>query len=110
VRVAIRHLTRARGKDEPVFHTRELRVDLAGRMVWVAGAEVHLTPIEFKLLAVLVLHCGKAVTQRQLLQEGCGYHSDEQAHYFRNYIHHLRHKLAADPARPVYLNPGWGIA
>ena len=72
MRVAIRHLTRARGKDEPVFQTGELRVDLAGRMVWVAGAEVHLTPIEFKLLAVLVRHSGKVVTQRQLLAGGLG--------------------------------------
>jgi two-component system KDP operon response regulator KdpE len=109
MRVAIRHLTRARGKDEPVFHTGELRVDLAGRMVWVAGAEIHLTPIEFKLLAVLVRHSGKVVTQRQLLKEVWGHHSDEQAHYLRNYIHHLRHKVEADPARPVYLSTEPGV-
>ena len=109
MRVAIRHLTRARGKDEPVFQTGELRVDLAGRMVWVAGAEVHLTPIEFKLLAVLVRHSGKVVTQRQLLHEVWGPGSNEQAHYLRNYIHHLRHKLEADPARPVYLSTEPGV-
>jgi two-component system KDP operon response regulator KdpE len=109
MRVAIRHLTRARGKDEPVFQTGELRVDLAMRMVWVDRAEVHLTPIEFKLLAVLVRHSGKVVTQRQLLKEVWGYHSDEQAHYLRNYIHHLRHKLEADPARPVYLSTEPGV-
>ena len=109
MRVAIRHLTRARGKDEPVFQTGELRVDLAGRTVWVAGAEVHLTPIEFKLLAVLVRHSGKVVTQRQLLHEVWGPQSNEQAHYLRNYIHHLRHKLEADPARPVFLNTEPGV-
>ena len=109
IRVAIRHLTRSRGKDEPVFQTGELRVDLARRMVWVGGAEVHLTPIEFKLLAVLVRHSGKVVTQRQLLKEVWGPGSDEQAHYLRNYIHHLRHKLEADPARPVYLSTEPGV-
>ncbi len=109
IRVALRHLTRSRQKDEPVFQTGDLRMDLARRMVWVGGDEIHLTPIEYKLLAVLVRHSGKVVTQRQLLKEVWGYHSDEQAHYLRNYIHHLRHKLEADPARPVYLSTEPGV-
>jgi two-component system KDP operon response regulator KdpE len=109
IRVAIRHLTQSRKKDEPVFQTGELQVDLARRIVWVGGAEIHLTPIEFKLLAVLVRHCGKVVTQKQLLKEVWGYTSHEQAHYLRNYIHHLRHKLEADPARPVYLSTEPGV-
>ena len=109
MRVALRHLTQSRQKDEPVFQTGELRVDLARRLVWLGGAEVHLTPIEFKLLAVLVRHSGKVVTQGQLLKEVWGHGSEEQAHYLRNYIHHLRHKLEADPARPVYLSTEPGV-
>ncbi len=110
MRVAIRHLTQSRvGKDEPVFQTGELRVDLAQRMVWVAGKEIHLTPIEFKLLAVLVRHSGKVLTHRQLLKEVWGRASDEQAHYLRNYVRTLRHKLEADPARPVYLRTEPGV-
>ncbi len=110
MRVAIRHLTQSRvGKEGPVFQTGDLKVDLARRMVWVAGQEIHLTPIEFKLLAVLVRHSGKVTTQRQLLKEVWGHSSEEQAHYLRNYIHHLRHKLEADPARPVYLSTEPGV-
>jgi len=110
MRVAVRHLTRSRvGRAGPVFQTGDLKVDLARRMVWVAGREIHLTPIEFKLLAVLVRHSGKVTTQRQLLREVWGHGSDEQAHYLRNYIHHLRHKLEADPARPVYLSTEPGV-
>lgn len=109
IRVAIRHLTRSRTGEGPVFQTGELRVDLAQRLVWVAGEEIHLTPIEFKLLAVLVRHSGKVVTQRQLLKEVWGHGSDEQGHYLRNYIHHLRHKLEADPTRPVYLSTEPGV-
>jgi two-component system KDP operon response regulator KdpE len=110
MRVAIRHLTQApTGKDEPIFQTGELRVDLARRLVWVAGQEIHLTPIEFKLLAVLVRHSGKVITQRQLLQEVWGHRSEEQAHYLRNYIYHLRHKLEVDPARPAYLRTEPGV-
>jgi two-component system KDP operon response regulator KdpE len=110
LRVAVRHLTQSRvGKAEPVVQTGELRVDLAGRMVWVGSEEIHLTPIEFKLLAVLVRHSGRVVTQKQLLKEVWGHGSDEQGHYLRNYIHHLRHKLEADPARPVYLRTEPGV-
>jgi two-component system, OmpR family, KDP operon response regulator KdpE len=109
MRVAIRHLTRSRAGEGPIFQTGELRVDLAQRMAWVAEAEIHLTPIEFKLLAVLVRHSGKVVTQRQLLKEVWGSGSDEQGHYLRNYIHHLRHKLEADPTRPVYLSTEPGV-
>jgi two-component system KDP operon response regulator KdpE len=78
-------------------------------MVWVSGQEIHLTPIEFKLLAVLVRHNGKVLTHRQLLKEVWGLASEEQAHYLRNYIHTLRHKLEADPARPVYLRTEPGV-
>lgn len=110
LRVAVRHLTQSRvGKAEPIVQTGELRVDLAGRLVWLGGAEIHLTPIEFKLLAVLVRHSGRVVTQKQLLKEVWGHGSDEQAHYLRNYIHHLRHKLEADPIRPVYLRTEPGV-
>lgn len=110
MRVAIRHLTQSRvGKAEPVVQTGELRVDLARRMVWRGGEEIHLTPIEFKILAVLVRHSGKVLTHRQLLKEAWGHASEEQAHYLRNYIHHLRHKLEVDPARPVYLRTEPGV-
>jgi two-component system KDP operon response regulator KdpE len=110
LRVAIRHLSQSRvGKDESVFQAGELKIDLARRMVWVSGQEIHLTPIEFKLLAVLVRHNGKVLTHRQLLKEVWGLASEEQAHYLRNYIHTLRHKLEADPARPVYLRTEPGV-
>ena len=110
MRVAVRHLTQSRvGKEGPVFQTADLRVDLAKRMVWVGGAEIRLTPIEFKLLAVLVRHSGKVLTHRQLLKEVWGHQSEEHAHYLRNYIYHLRHKLEADPTRPVYLSTESGV-
>jgi two-component system KDP operon response regulator KdpE len=110
MRVAIRHLSRSTGaKDEPIFQTGELKVDLARRLVWVGEEEVHLTPIEFKLLAVLARHGGKVLTQRQLLKEVWGQAGQEQAHYLRNYIHMLRHKLEANPARPVYLRTEPGV-
>jgi two-component system, OmpR family, KDP operon response regulator KdpE len=97
------------GKEESVFQTGDLQVDLAKRMVWVGGKEIHLTPIEFKLLAALVRYSGKVLTHKQLLKEVWGYPGDEQAHYLRNYIRSLRHKVEVDPARPVYLRTEPGV-
>ena len=75
-----------------------------------AGEEVHLTPTEYKLLAVLVRHAGKVLTHRQLLKEVWGINYVNQAHYVRVYLAQLRQKIEADPARPRLLltEPGIG--
>jgi len=111
IRVALRHAARAgQERTEPVLKVGDLSVDLDKRTVFVAGAEVHLTPIEYKLLAVLLKNAGKVLTHRQLLKDvwGPGYANNTQ--YLRVYMVQLRHKLEADAARPRYLvtEPGVG--
>jgi two-component system KDP operon response regulator KdpE len=111
LRVALRHAIRAvQGSDDPVFTTGNLRVDLAYRQVFVGDQEVHLTPIEYKLLLMLVQHAGKVVTRRQLLHGVWGPGYVDESHYLRIYMSQLRHKLEADPTRPRYLitEPGVG--
>lgn len=111
MRVALRHAARIAGEPgEPLFSQGELRVDLARRQVTVAGREVHLTPLEYRLLATLVRHAGRVLTHRQLLREVWGPHHTEQAHYLRVFTAQLRRKLEADPARPQYIltEPGVG--
>lgn len=111
MRVALRHAERvAMPTADPTFTLGDLRVDLAGRRVFVAGREVHLTPIEYKLLTTLVRYAGKVVTHGQLLREVWGPKQEGQAHYVRVYMTHLRHKIEAEPAQPRYLitEPGVG--
>jgi two-component system KDP operon response regulator KdpE len=111
MRVALRHAARLTQEPrEPVLTVGELRVDLGHRRVYVADHEIHLTPIEYKLLTVLVRYAGRVVTQRQLLQEVWGPHQTSTTHYVRVYMGQLRHKLEANPARPRYLvtEPGVG--
>jgi two-component system, OmpR family, KDP operon response regulator KdpE len=111
IRVALRHAIReAQGSDDPIFTTGELRADLAHRQVFVNETEIHLTPIEYKLLTTLVHHAGKVVTHRQLLNEVWGPTYTNENHYLRVYMGQLRHKLETDPARPHYLitEPGVG--
>ncbi len=110
MRVALRHSASVREPDEPTFTVGDLKVDLAQRKVFVSGKEVHLTPIEYRLLTMLVRYAGKVLTHRQLLKEAWGPAYADQAHYLRVYMAQLRRKLEADPARPRYLltEPGVG--
>jgi two-component system KDP operon response regulator KdpE len=110
IRVALRHAAGAAHEDGAAFKVGEVQVDLLRRHVLVSGVEVKLTPIEYKLLTTLVRHAGKVVTHQQLLREVWGPSHDDQAHYVRVYMAHLRHKLEVEPARPRYLltEPGVG--
>ncbi|MDD5558426.1 response regulator [Candidatus Methylomirabilis sp.] len=111
MRVVLRHAARSSTETaESTFCVGDLHVDLAVRRVTVEGREVHLTPIEYRLLTTLIRYAGKVVTQQQLLKEVWGPQSTEQAHYLRVYVAQLRRKLEADPARPRYLltEPGVG--
>ena len=89
--------------DESLFRFGEVEVDRQARLVRRAGAEVHLTPIEYRLLLVLVTNAGRVLTHRQLLREVWGPSHAEQGHYLRVYMGHLRQKLEADPSQPQHL-------
>ena len=111
IRVALRHLSlRDRDDEASAFTTGDLEVDLASRVVKLAGEEVHLTPTEYKLLLQLVQNPGKVVTQQKLLREVWGPGYANQSHYLRVYMGQLRHKLEKEPARPRYIvtEPGVG--
>lgn len=110
IRAALRRTTGAQAGTAPVTVIGNLQIDLVHRRVVRDGDEVHLTPIEYRLLAALVRQLGRVVTQRQLLQEVWGPEYVDAPHYVRIYMQHLRHKLEADPTRPRYLltEPGVG--
>jgi two-component system KDP operon response regulator KdpE len=110
MRVALRHAARTgTAHDEGVFTVSALRVDLSRRLVFVSDKEVHLTPIEYKLLTTLVHHVGKVLTHRQLLKEVWGPLHTEDAQYLRIYIRQLRNKLEANPAHPRFLLTELGV-
>ena len=110
IRVALRHVsTAANGDEEGVFAVDQLKVDMMHRKITVSGAEIHLTPIEYRLLTVLIKHAGKVLTHRLLLNEVWGPNYVERAHYLRIYMGTLRHKLEQDPARPRFLLTEVGV-
>lgn len=107
MRTALRH---ARGGGaESALTIGELRIDLAARIVSVRGAEVHLTPLEYKLLATMAKHAGKVLTHRFLLREVWGPQDSQENHYLRVFVASLRRKIEDDPARPRYLLTEQGV-
>ena len=87
----------------------EIAVDMAARVVRRKGADLKLTPREYALLRVLVLHRGRVVTHQHLLREVWGPNSEENTHYLRVQMTHLRQKLETDPHRPRHLKTESGI-
>jgi two-component system, OmpR family, KDP operon response regulator KdpE len=110
IRVALR---RAASLGQPaadsVLVAGEIKIDLTRRQVTRAGQEVHLTPIEYKLLTTLARNAGLVMTHRQLLKEVWGPGYSEESQYLRIYIRQLRQKLEAKPAQPRHLLTEVGV-
>jgi two-component system KDP operon response regulator KdpE len=107
LRVALRH--KSKPDQAAVFQSGRLVMDLAARRVTAAGREVKLTATEYSLLRLLVRHAGKVLTHRQILREVWGQGHDEDTHYLRVYIAHLREKIEADASRPTLITTEPGV-
>ena len=109
IRVALRHARAQAKPDDPMLVIGPIAIDQARHEVTVAGARIHLTPIEFRLLAMLARHAGKVLTHRQLLTELWGPRSVHHTQYLRVHMAALRRKVETDPARPRWLTTEAGI-
>ena len=108
MRTALRHVHNV-GAEETTVTVGDLRVDLSARLVYRNGEEVHLTPLEYKLLVTMIKHAGKVLTHRFLLREVWGPHHSQENHYLRVFVASLRRKLEDDPARPRYMLTEQGV-
>jgi two-component system KDP operon response regulator KdpE len=108
IRAALRRAA-AVTPEGAILRFGRIEIDLGKRIVKADGAEIHLTPNEYRLLQVLIKYPGKVLTQRQLLNEVWGPNHLDQAQYLRVYVAQLRRKLESDPARPKYLQTEPGI-
>jgi two-component system KDP operon response regulator KdpE len=113
LRARVRAMLRRRSGQTPATVQRiefgNVAVDLARRLVFRAGESLHLTPIEYQLLVMLITHPGQVLTQRKLLREIWGAAYVESSHYLRVYVSHLRQKLENDPAQPRHLLTETGV-
>ena len=104
------NLRRVRGgSSEATFRFGDVEVDLATRVVRRRGEAVHLTPIEYRLLGVLIANAGRVLTHPHLLREVWGPGHAERTHYLRVFMGNLRHKLEDDPAQPRHILTETGV-
>ena len=108
VRVALRHVVRLRSPGKPLRIGRS-SIDFERRLATREGQPLHLTPIEFRLLACLAAHLGLVATHRQLLTEVWGPSHADDTHYLRIYMKQLRDKLEEDPAMPRHFVTETGV-
>ena len=110
IRVLLRSQA-AQGDAAPMFDDGHLRIDLSRREVSVGGEAVALSRKEYALLALLVRHAGRVVTQPQLLRELWGPTHQDDTHYLRILVGKLRQKLGDDAAAPRWIatEPGIGL-
>ena len=108
MRVLLRRQSK-KDTNTPIFNFGDVKVDLSLRKVMKAGEEIHLSPIEYQLLNILLTNGGKVITHRQLLKDVWGGQHAEDNHYLRIYMGHLRQKLEDDPAQPKFLLTETGV-
>ena len=110
IRVGLRKLNRSLTEEiQNVFHTGKLTVDYEKRIVEVADQEVHLTPIEYKILLLLIANRGKVLTHNYIIKEIWGYAEDIDAGNLRVFMATLRRKIEEDPASPEYILTEIGV-
>jgi two-component system KDP operon response regulator KdpE len=109
IRVALRHSIKATFAAGPVITVGPFRIDQARHEVTIDGTLVHLTPIEFKLLALLARHAGQVLTHAQLLQEIWGPRNGHQTHHLRVHMAALRRKIEPRAEWPRWLTTEAGV-
>jgi two-component system, OmpR family, KDP operon response regulator KdpE len=103
VRAVLRRKVGTGAKDGPLFRFGDVEIDQEKRLVRKRKEDVHLTPIEYRLLSVMIANLGRVLTHRQILREVWGPAYVDQGHYVRIHMAHLRQKLEDDPAQPKHL-------
>ena len=109
IRVALRRRGQVTDSPSPLVQLGDVCIDLVSRRITRGDEEIHLTPIEFRLLGELLAHSDKVLTHRQLLLAVWGPTFVEHNHYLRIYMGHLRQKLEQDPTLPRYLLTETGV-
>jgi two-component system KDP operon response regulator KdpE len=109
VRATLRRKSAATSGSGAVFRFGDVEVDQINRVVIKGGSRVHLTPIEYRLLTLMINNAGKVLTHRHLLREVWGPSFVESSHYVRIYVGHLRQKLETDATQPRHLLTETGV-
>jgi len=109
LRVVTRRAEQRLEDAPPLYEHKGLKVDLVGRRVWLKKREIHLSPLQYDLLAILVRNAGRVVSQKQLMKEVWGEDRAVTPESLRIFVYQLRHKIESDPVRPKCLKTEAGV-
>lgn len=109
IRANLRRVRAGRAAPDSTFRFGDVEVDLTARIVKKRDVEVHLTPIEYRLLGVLIANAGRVLTHPFLLREVWGPTQSQSTHYLRVYMGNLRQKLEDDSAQPKHIVTETGV-
>jgi len=109
LRVAVRHAELGPEDAPPIYEHAGLKVDLVAHRVWLRKKEIHVSPIQYEVLAVLVRNAGRVVRHEQLMKDVWGEKRDVTPEALRIFVHQLRHKIEPDPVRPRSLKTEPGV-
>ena len=104
VTAVLNRVSRSEASNQAVQVFGDLTVDLGEKRDWRGSKPIHLTPTEFKLLAILIRQAGRVVTQEELVRQAWGEEYLEDVGYVRRYVWHLRRKIEIDPDNPCYIH------
>lgn len=108
VRVALRKTT-SNVKKKESFSVRDFKIDFEKHKVYVKNVEIHVTPIEYKLLELLVEHAGKVLTHRYIIEKIWGYANSEDSQSLRVFMANIRRKIETDASQPHYIITEVGV-
>lgn len=111
IRAAMRHwaIVAGRGTPSEIFNTGGLQIDFGKRCVKVDGAEVHLTQVEYKIVALLAHNAGQVMTYDAIISHVWGPYMDDNNRILRVNMANIRRKLEKNPAEPQYINTEVGV-
>ncbi len=109
LRVALRHAEGSPEESPAVYERQGLKIDLVARRIWLKKKEIHLSPLQYKLISVLVRNAGRVVSQLQLAKEVWGGSGEVSPEAIRIAVHELRHKIEPEPVRPKCLKTEPGV-
>ncbi len=112
VRVALRHASQSNDSENDLtgmFLAEDLKIDFEKRRVFLADEEIHLTPIEYKLMALMAKYAGRVLTHKFLLNEIWGTYTGSDTQSLRVFMANIRRKIEENPAQPKYIFTEVGV-
>ena len=112
IRLCLRNIVKENNfklEEEDIFQVRDLKIDYEKRRIYIDNEEIHLTPIEYKLLVLMAKYAGKVLTHKFIINEIWGSYMESETQSLRVFMASIRRKIEKDPTQPQYILTEIGV-